>query len=101
MGGGVIGVHMAIVQSTVVADDKIEHVVAITLGQWMVVKIVHQQETSCMWNMNTAIFMPVVCTIWKSSVQAFVTFETDWSKNKELKIFLLKIKQFIANGISG
>ena len=63
MAVGVIGVHMALVQSTVVVDCEIEHVVAITLGQCMVVKIAYQQESSCILNMKSAILIPVVCII--------------------------------------
>ena len=66
MAVGVTGVHMALVQSTVVADFEIEHVVAITLGQLMAVKIAYQQETSCTLNMISATLIAVVCIIWKS-----------------------------------
>ena len=91
---------MALVQSTVVADYEIEHVVAITLGQWMVVKIAYQQETSCTLNMISATLIPVVCIIWKISLRVF-RYSKCFHWSKKLKIVILNIKQFIANGMLG
>ena len=59
MGDGALGVHGTIVQSPVVAHNRIEQGVAIHLGQLMVVQIVLAR----MLNTKIAIFRPVVCDI--------------------------------------
>ena len=78
---------MALVQSTVVVGLEIEHVVAITLGQLMVVKIAFQQETSCTLNMISATLIAVVCIIWKSIVRSVLGYSKEILYNIRVRLF--------------